>query len=149
MDWCFIKSCQIGIKQLSGYVILNLGYPFCLAFLSHNVSRIKWYRRGVNLNPILFSGKIHFLLLIFHRWIVYEKCHFFKNHICHSTSFFPIISCHDCKLYARFQFVSCTLWKRWCIHQLVTVYTNCLKRYLICGWLYPSQYVNLKHIGSS
>ena len=35
------KFCRIGIKQLSGCVILNLGYHFNLVSLSHNVSRIK------------------------------------------------------------------------------------------------------------
>ena len=89
-DWHYIKSCQIGIKRISGCVILNLGYHLCLASLSYNVSRIKWSRGGVNLNSILFSGKINFPLLIFHRWIASEKCHFFKNHICHSTRFFQL-----------------------------------------------------------
>ena len=41
---------------------------------------------------------------------------------------------------ARFQFASCTLAKRWCIHQSVNVYLSCLKQYLICGWLYCSQH---------
>ena len=54
--------------------------------------------------------------------------------------FFPIISCHDCNLCAPFHFVSCTLVKRGCIHQHVHVCRNCLKRYLICGWLYRSQH---------
>ena len=44
-------------------------------------------------------------------------------------------------------FVSCTLAKRWCIRQPVNVYTNCLKRYLICGWLYRSQHDKFKKHG--
>ena len=49
-DWRYIKSCQIGIKQLSWCVILNLRYHL-------NDSRMKWYRRSVNPNPILFYRK--------------------------------------------------------------------------------------------
>ena len=79
-DWRYIKSCQIGIKQLSGCVILNLGYHL-------NDSRMKWFRRGVNPNSILFYKKINFLLLTFQRWTAQEKSHIFKNHVCHSTSF--------------------------------------------------------------
>ena len=60
-DWRYINSCQIGIKQLSVCVILNLGYHL-------NDSRMKWYRRSVNPNPILFYSKINFRLLIFQRW---------------------------------------------------------------------------------
>ena len=56
----YIKSCQICIKQLSGCVILSLGYHL-------NNSRMKWYRRGVYPNPILFYRKINFPLLIFQR----------------------------------------------------------------------------------
>ena len=97
-DWHYIKSYQIGIKRVSGCVILNLGYHLCLASLIHTVSRIKWSQRGVNINSILFSGKINFPLLIFQRWIASEKCHFLTNHICHSTSFYQlflatIVSC--------------------------------------------------------
>ena len=60
-DWRYIKSCQIGIKQFSGCDILNLG---CLL----NDSRMKWYRRGVNPNPIPCYRKITCPLLIFLRW---------------------------------------------------------------------------------
>ena len=59
--------------------------------------------------------------------------------------FFPIISCHNYKLCARFQFASCTLAKRWCIHQPVNVYRNCLKRYLICGYIVPNAISLKKH----
>ena len=45
---------------------------------------------------------------------------------------------------ARFQFASCTLAKRWCMHQPVNVYRSCLKQYLICGWLYRSQHDNFQ-----
>ena len=62
-----------------------------------------------------------------------------KLHIALSQVF-PIVSCHDCNLCASFNFASCTLAKRWCTHQQVNVYTNNLKRYLICGWLYRSQH---------
>ena len=61
LDWRYIKSCQIVIKQLSVCVILNLGYHL-------NDSRTKWYRRSVNPNPILFYSKINFRLLIFQIW---------------------------------------------------------------------------------
>ena len=60
-DWRYIKSSQIGIRQLSGCVILNL---WC--HLSD--SRMKWYQGVVNPNPILFYRKINFPLLIFQRW---------------------------------------------------------------------------------
>ena len=63
------------------------------------------------------------------------------------SRFFLIISCHDCKLCVCFHFVSCSLAKRWCIHQPVNVYTNCLKQYLICGWLYRSQHDKFKKHG--
>ena len=112
-DW----PCQIGIKQLSGCTILNLGYHL-------NDSGMKWYRRGVNPNPILFYRKTSFPLLIFQRWTAQEKSHLFKNHVWHSTSFF---------FSYFFLFVRCTLAKRWCTHQPVNIYRNCLKRYLICG----------------
>ena len=48
---------------------------------------MKWFRRGVNPNSILFYKKINFLLLTFQRWTAQEKSHIFKNHVCHSTSF--------------------------------------------------------------
>ena len=73
--------------------------------------------------------------------------HLFKNHICYSTSLFfqsslaMIISC------VCFQFASCTLAKQWCIPQSVNVYRNCLKWYLICGWLYRSQHEKFKKAG--
>ena len=85
---------------------------------------MKWYRRGVNPNPILFYRKTSFPLLIFQRWTAQEKSHLFKNHVWHSTSFF---------FSYFFLFVRCTLAKRWCTHQPVNIYRNCLKRYLICG----------------
>ena len=46
-DWRYIKSWQIGIKQLLGCVILNLGYHL-------GDSRMKWYWRSVNPNLILW-----------------------------------------------------------------------------------------------
>ena len=75
-----------------------------------------------------------------------EKFRLFKNHICQSTSFFPIISCHDW-LCAHRPFASCTLAKRWCTHQLVNAYRKCLKQYLICPWLYRSQHDKFKKHG--
>ena len=104
-DWRYIKSCQIGVKQLSGYVILNLGNHL-------SDSHMKWYRRNVNPNHILFYWKINIRLLIFQM----EKSDLVKNYVCHSASFF----------------FRCTLAKRWCIHQPVNIYRNCLKWYLIC-----------------
>ena len=98
-------------------------------------------------NPILCYGKINFSLLIFQRCLAQKKPHLFKNHICNSASFFFIISCHDCKLCVCFHFVSCTLAKRWCIHHLANGYTNCLKRYVTCGWLYLSQHDKFKKHG--
>ena len=70
-----------------------------------------------------------------------------KSHLLLNKSFFPIISCHDYKLCVYFQFASCTLAKQWCIPQSVNVYRNCLKRYLICGWLYRSQHEKFKKAG--
>ena len=58
-DWRYIKSCQIGIKQLYGGVILNLGYYICLA--SSQRCEIS--------NPVLFYGKKNFSFLIFQRCI--------------------------------------------------------------------------------
>ena len=121
-DWRYINSCQIGIKQLSGCVILNLGYHL-------NDSHVKWHQRGVNPDPLLFYRKINFRLLIFQRWAALEKSHLFKNHVCHSTSFFPVI-------FFFFRFVRCTLANRWCTP--VNIYRNCLKRYLICGIIFRS-----------
>ena len=83
-----------------------------------------WYRGGVNPNPKVFYGKIDFPPLVFQRWTAQEKSHLFKNHVCDSTSFFPIIC---------FQFARCTLTKRWCIHWPDNVHRNCSKRNLIRG----------------
>ena len=110
-----MKSCQIGIKRLSRWVILNLGYPL-------SDSRMKWYWRSVNPNPIVLYRKINFGLLIFQRWTTYEKSDLVKNHVCQSTSCFPVIC---------FRFARCTLARRWCIHQPVNIYRNCLKRYFM------------------
>ena len=126
-DWCYITSCQIGIKQLSGYVILNLGYHL-------NNLHMKWFWRGVNPNSIVFYGKMNFPLLIFQRW-TRKSFTSLRNHICHPSSFFS----NFC-----FQFASCTLAKWWSIlwilsiHQPVNVYRNCLKQYLICGTILRS-----------
>ena len=46
-DWHYIKSSQIGIKQLLGCATLNLGYHL-------SDSRMKWYWRSVNPNLILW-----------------------------------------------------------------------------------------------
>ena len=133
-DWRYIKHCQIGIEQLSGCVIPNLRYHF-------NVSRMKWSRRGVNPNlSVLWKNK--FSIPNFPQ----EKSHLFRKHFCYSTSFFPVISCHNYKLCARFQFASCAIAKRWCIREPVNINRNGLKRYLICGWLYRFQHDKFKKI---
>ena len=116
-DWRYIKSCQIGIKQLSWCVILNLRYHL-------NDSRMKWYRRSVNPNPILFYSKINFRLLISRDGQRRKSLTSLKIAFATQLVFFPVIC---------FRFARCTLAKRWCIHQPVNIYRNCLKRYLICG----------------
>ena len=95
---------------------------------------------------MLFYGKINFSLLIFQRWLLQEKSHPIKKTFA-TQLVFPIYFLHDCQLCGCFHFTSCTLAKRWCIHQPVNVYTNCLKRYLKCGWLYHSQHDMFKKHG--